>query len=129
MATQNVINEYKPGKPTNLYMIRETDPPDAVINQQLRDLLDRPAWPQLPDGVWLKAGEAAQLYRTSYAIAGLARMISNAASSRGNAQLFNDRQSPIGETEQSQLHAALIELSVRLTGFADQLHVKASGTH
>jgi hypothetical protein len=132
MANPNVIDYAPFGKyprPSNNYLsVREEE--GKYDNQQLLDkiqiLLNKPLWPQFLNGAYLSASQASRFYRTAQGIQGLTHILNRSAYARSLSKDYdNEPDHSISEPKESQLWAALIEISTELANLADDLHSRA----
>jgi hypothetical protein len=135
MANPNVIDYAQFSKyPTynpqhhHTHFVREDE--GQYDNQQLLEkiqtLLNKPLWPQFPDGTYLNANQAGRFYRAAQGIQGLSHILDRSAHLRGESEDYDNEPTPtLSQLEESQLRVALIELSTELVNLADDLHCRA----
>jgi hypothetical protein len=134
MANPNVIDYATFGKyPTlnipslHTHFVREDE--GKYDNQQLLDkiqtLLNKPLWPQFPDGAYLNPAQAGRFYRVAQGMQGLSHILDRSAHLRGESEDYDNDPTPtLSQLEESQLRTALIELSTELVNLADDLHCR-----
>jgi len=129
MANPNVIDYAQFGKYSthntqqlHTHFVREDE--GKYENEQLLDkiqtLLEKPLWPQFPDGAYLNPTQAARLYRATQGIQGLTHILDRSAQVRSLSKDYDHEPSnSLSETQEIQLRAGLIEIGTELVNLAD----------
>jgi hypothetical protein len=95
--------------------------------EKIKVLLDKPLWPEFPDGLYLKPEEAARLYRLTHGAQGLIHILNRSANFRRMAGDYEGEPNiGLSELLESQVWAALIEVGGKVASFDFDSQMRSS---